>query len=173
MERNLNVTSYRFRLLQGDPVTVSFAPDLPEGMVITEALLNRNVVVQSFAVDRGVLAQPIEVPVSNLSEVVFNHTGGVGMVPVVPRPQPGDSSQGYRIVRAQLNNHVYTVDVDGKSGTSATLEVRIFDWGIPYIEGAQLEGGRPERGIARFRVTFGPSRTGFSRATASVRVEEK
>ena len=173
MERSVNTTRYQFRLLEGDPVTVSFAPEIPEGMVITEAWLNRNLIVQSFAVDRGVLAKPIDVPVREVSEFVLTHTGGVGMIPVVPRPQPGDSSVGYRIVRAQLKNHIYTVDVDGRSGTSATLEVRIFDWGIPYIEGAQLEGGRPESGIARFGVTFGPSRTGFSRATVSIRVEEK
>ncbi|MBS1606153.1 MAG: hypothetical protein JST42_26080 [Bacteroidetes bacterium] len=52
------------------------------------------------------------------------HSGGVGVLPVVAHPQPGDSSTGLRILTQRKEGDWYSFVVEGRSGGSGL--VRIF-----------------------------------------------
>ena len=151
--RSLQSTVYLIEVISGPAVTVKFQPELPEGMTITQATVDGKSKNVSSVTNRGVLAEPMIVRVASKSAIVFKHTGGVGMVPIMPTPVPGDSAIGPRIISAQLEGKKYTVLVEGKCGTESDYEIRFFDQPIPRLEGAVVETSR-RAGTIVVRVRF-------------------
>ncbi len=171
MLRERRSTTYRLTLRRGAPVTIDLAPEIPEGMEIIVAAVNGKGVKISDRRFRGALADPLRVRLSDSAEVRLTHAGGVGIVPLVSRPLPGDSTRGARIVSASLNGLDYSVDLEGKSGSIAVFEIVVLDQRVLSVEGASLIG---ERGNGRmvFSTRFSPSAEGLSRKHVVVRLQE-
>jgi hypothetical protein len=51
------------------------------------------------------------------------HSGGIGVLPIVHHPAPGDSSTGFKVIRDDLIGDNYVVKVEGLSGTSGRIRV--------------------------------------------------
>ncbi|WP_431213489.1 amylo-alpha-1,6-glucosidase [Puia sp. P3] len=51
------------------------------------------------------------------------HSGGIGALPIVALPQPGDSSTGLRILTQRLDGDQYTVTLEGRGGSSGLLKI--------------------------------------------------
>jgi hypothetical protein len=167
MKRGIQSTTYLCELLSGPPITLHVAPEIPLGMTITRALVAGNPVPVVNATERGALAVPISFRLLQRTEVVLNHTGGVGMMPVTPTPAPGDSSLGYRIVSTTLDGNRYVIAVEGRSGSETTFGVRTFDRKISTAIGADVElSQRP--GAALLRVRFEKSAARFVRKTITL-----
>ena len=82
------------------------------------------------------------------------------MIPLRPRRQPNDISEGYRIVDARLEGRTYIVDVEGRSGTEGEFALRILDQDIMSVEGGRVEGKSAD-GIATLSVRFPESEGQF------------
>jgi glycogen debranching enzyme len=166
MKREQKSTAYTITLLSGSEVNLSFAPELPEGMIINKATVAGKPVSVDDARSRGLIGTPLRFLVKKSVDVVFNHSRGVGMFPVTPRPQPGDSSQGYRIVSTSLNGNRYTIVLQGRSGQNAIFLLKIFDQHISSVENAEYEA--PVNGVANLRVQFDESAERYSQKTVIV-----
>ena len=155
-ERSRGSLRYVLRRTSGGPVTVDFRPAIPAGMVATGITENGNDRVQAMNVDRGVLARPLRVTVRDSVVVIISGSGGVGVVPPVPSPEPGDSSAGFRFLGAALNGADYALDVEGKPGSTEEIGVRLLGGEVASVSGGTLVGV-DGRGVATIRVRFAPS----------------
>jgi glycogen debranching enzyme len=171
MNRSKNETNYFFELKRGEPVRINFAPEILDGMKITDVILNGEVIKTDFNRFRGILSNPISFMIEDRIEIKFKHTGGIGMMPFIPRPEPGDLSDGYRIINADLNGGNYKIEFEGKSGTTRYFEVRIFDQKLKSVRGADLDIDE-SKGLVRLKVPFRKSKKEFTTESVVMQVEK-
>jgi hypothetical protein len=161
--RSNHRTIYVLKLESGPACRIKLTPQWPEGMMIDHATVNDRIVSYSSG-------EALMLSVKNPVKAVFRHRKGVEMVPSIPQPMPGDASLGYRIVDAQLESNIYTVELEGKSGTSQNFTVRIFDGTVKTWEGA--EPVLTDRsGCITFRVAFPSAHQPFSRKTVRMMLQ--
>ena len=170
MERSSAATRYHLTLTEGSPVEINLAPWLPAGQRITEATVNGQSVATTDQRTRGRLAEPISFRLTDEATVTLRHTGGVGMAPVVPHPQPGDTSNGYRIIETTLDGDTYQVTLAGRAGSSHEFHLRTFGQPIAAVEGATLADGAPEEGTVQLEVSFEEAQDPFVRTTVTVQL---
>jgi glycogen debranching enzyme len=171
MNRSKNETNYFFELKRGEPVRINFAPEILDGMKITDVILNGEVIKTDFNRFRGILSNPISFMIEDRIEIKFKHTGGIGMMPFIPRPEPGDLSDGYRIINADLNGGNYKIEFEGKSGTTRYFEVRIFDQKLKSVRGADFDIDE-SKGLVRLKVPFRKSKKEFTTESVVIEVEK-
>ena len=169
MERSEDATRYRLELTGGPPVEIRLAPGLPAGQRITEARVGGQTVAVSSQRERGRLAEPIRIRLTDTTTVALRHTGGVGMAAVVPKPRSGDRSRGYRIINDSLDGNTYRVTLAGRAETSHVFRLRTFGQEINGVEGATLDG-RSDQGIARLAVPFRAGEGRFTQKTVTVQL---
>jgi hypothetical protein len=169
--RSPNRTTYRLTLREGPPVKVHLRPEQPLGMSVRQLQLDGRP-IPIPAEDSPILTIPVELQPHRDRELALDHTGGAGMVPLVPRPEPGDSSQDCRIVRESLEKSVFEVTLEGRSGTTGVFWAMVFDQSAQEVEGATVElmdsGGRIE-----LQVPFPATGQPYSQATVRIRLESK
>jgi hypothetical protein len=150
---------YRLFLTQGRPVTVDFAPGIPAGMSIVHAFVNGKEIKCPSSRRRGLLAEAVRVLVRDSTEIRFECSGGVGVVPLVAHPVPGDSSAGFRFIGGSLAGLEYGIDVEGKSGTAGTIRVVALDQDLLSVSGGTLLPEQPGGG-RDIHIPFGFSPSG-------------
>jgi len=170
MKRQLDRTEYRLVLEHGAPVKIFLSPELPLGMTVNRVQINGMSIEFSREVSRGTLRNAIPVALSKSATVVLEHTGGIGVLPIVPRPSPGDSSMGYRLVSQQLQEDTFTAVFEGMARTELDVKVKTFDKKIVSAEGAVLKK-ETSNGSAVLSVSFEPSETRYVRRTVKIQVQ--
>jgi hypothetical protein len=169
MQRGPGSTTYVFTLTSGPSVSIALTPEIAAGMNVLGITVDGTRVPNVGAVRRGVLRDPVPLALRGASTVRIQHTGGLAMVPEVPRPAPGDSAAGYRIISAGMAASDFVVTVEGRSGTTHEFSLATFDNPPLLAQGAVLApSGR--RGISRLTVTFDPDRGPVSRKIVVVKV---
>jgi hypothetical protein len=155
---------YRLARVQGPSCTVLLAPEVPHSMEITRVTVNGERVPCDREVRRGILKTPIALSLNRPQTVVIEHTGGIGIVPLVQHPAPGDSAVGMRIVGVESNDGTVVITVEGKQATRASLSLVVFDDALPPVEGAEIRWGAGP-GRAELLVAFAPSEHPIVRTT--------
>lgn len=173
MAREAGRTTWRFSKEGGGRLTLDFAPELPDGMTITRVLLDGREARVPAGMKRGLVDPPLTVGFAagpggpEEHTLVIEHTGGIGVVPAMPRPEPGDSSTGHRIISEGMRDGVYEVVVEGMSGSTAAIEMKTFDLPVDRVGNARILEAT-ERGSVRLEVPFPAGRQGY--VTTTVRV---
>jgi glycogen debranching enzyme len=170
-EQSSGSTTYRLTRRGGSPVRIALAPAVSEGMTVTAIEVGGELRPFSAERRRGSLAQPVEFELGESVDVTVSHTGGIGAIPVMVRPAPGDSSVACALIGTSWDGGEYAVELEGKSGRTGELNLKVFDRGIARVHGGTLTGVSAE-GIGTIRVVFPASRTRYSRVTVRVRLEE-
>lgn len=167
MVRGIKRTVFSFRLTAGDALQVRFAPEIPRGMRITRVTLNGRETTVPPGRRRGLLNPSLSFRLDGGMEIVLEHTGGVGVVPAIPRPVPGDSSRNYRIVKTSLDGKAYTMVLEGKGGTKASVELRTFDQPVTGY-GNVKTGKEAGKGRHLLEVEFPLGKAPFVRQTVRI-----
>jgi glycogen debranching enzyme len=170
MKRSVQKTEYTFVLEHGSPVDIHFTPEIPMGMVITSTIVNGKPFFADSKTHRGVLATPIIFGLTGAMTITFMHSEGIGMYAIMPQPQPGDSSAGYRIVSTTLTGKVYTVVVEGKSGGENIFAMNYFDRTIDHVDGAEIVATN-QKGIVGLQVHFASAVRPYVRQTITVHLK--
>ena len=170
MERSINSTNFLLSLKKGPPVQISLAPEIPKGMVINQLQLNGKILNIATEVKRGLLKNAITFNLVDDAEINISHQNGIGMVPYVSQPLPGDTSIGHKIIRESLEGSTFTAILEGKSNSSATFEIMLFDQKIISINGGKIESFLPSLGTAKIRVNFLRSEKGFNRQILTLEI---
>jgi len=149
---------------EGPGCDVMLAPEMFTGMKIERILIDGVPRSRETETMNGLLRNPVAVHVDKPVTVVFEHTGGIALVPVVPRPAPGDTTRWHRILASNWKDGVLTVDVEGMGGTTGVFPVRLFNRQHLTATGAEVRSGRrsDEREV---RVTFDESAHGYIQRT--------
>jgi hypothetical protein len=176
MVREANRTVWSFTGSGDGPLRLSFAPEIPEGMEIRRILLDGMEIPVPEGRKRGLLDPPLSIvmegatPATSVHTLIVEHAAGIGVVPAMPRPEPGDSSTGHRIISQEMRDGVYEVKVEGRAGTTAELEIRTFDRGISRVDNATITG-ETKKGMYRLRVDFPQATTPYVAVTVRARTD--
>jgi glycogen debranching enzyme len=163
------VSEYQFTLDQGKPVSIEFMPVYPAGTRFTKVTLDGKVLpVTSFksAQSMTLLAS---FNLGSASKLVLETEGGIGVLPVVSNPKPGDSAAGMRIISTRLSGNNYQVEVEGKANSVGFLEFWSGGQDLKEAENAIFmdHTGR----IYRFKVDFGSSEAKYLVKTIIIRLK--
>ncbi|MBP1654208.1 MAG: hypothetical protein H6Q28_764, partial [Bacteroidetes bacterium] len=169
MRRGPGATTYDLELTAGPAVSIALAPEIAAGMDVRSIVVDGKALAGNVSVRRGVLKDPVAVTLRERSSVRLEHTGGLAMVPEVPRPAPGDSALGYRIITADLIASDYVVMLEGKPGTTHDFLLATYDNPPLVAEGAEIVAA-PRKGFATLRVTFEPDGQPFVQRTVRVKI---
>ncbi|MEW6702927.1 MAG: GH116 family glycosyl hydrolase, partial [Bacteroidota bacterium] len=167
MKREINRTVYFIKLIDGPEIKVQFAPEIPDGMKINKTFIDKKESAINDSTFRGILANPLQIQLKTSVEIVFEHTGGIGIYPIVPHPQPGDSSQGFRIISTSLSGKKYTLVVEGKFGNEENFILNTFDQKVVTVTNAEF-ATTPKQGIINLRIKFDDSTKQYGRKTVKV-----
>lgn len=160
--REKNLTTYQLALREGRAISIDLQPEIPEGMEITAIEIAGQSQPLSQRGKRGLLAGPVSFTLENTATVQLRHRGGIGMIPLVAQPQPGDSSQGYRIINTRLEGNRYHITLEGKSGGRGVFYLKTFGVSIKRAEGGEIIPA-PGEGVWELTVRFDEDAAGYSR----------
>ena len=135
--------AHRLRVLfekeAGPSITVAFQPEIPPGMTIhTVRIQQKQRQVQWRRNALGLIPEPVAFQLEDSVVVEMEFQGGVGVVPWIPRPEPGARSTGLRILRVDELPQGLSIVLEGLAGKSEQLELRLFDDLAVLVEGARL-----------------------------------
>jgi glycogen debranching enzyme len=169
MHRARRTTVYTVRRLEGPSCLVHLSPEIPPSMEVTAVKVNGVQAEYDRGTFRGILRTPIQVMVKGTATVVLEHTGGIGMVPVVPRPVADDSAMGTRIVSTELDDAMYTIVVEGKQGEEVVFPIFLFDHALPSVQGGRIRAGL-RQSFAELVVAFDRAATTVQRKTVRLQL---
>ncbi len=167
MEQRKNETIFWLTLEQGKGVNILLSPEIPDGMVIEKIIVDNKEIASSTSLERNLLKKPIEFFLKKETKVKIKHHNGIGMIPNISTPKPGDVSHGYRVVSTRLKGKTYIVDLEGIAGSTGVFALKIFDQSIKSINGALIENINNE-GIVTIKVPFEKSTTKFVKKRVSI-----
>jgi len=167
MMRSIARTEYWLKLEEGSPIMIDLVPSIPLGMKVTRILIGGKVVQHPCDVRSGLLETPIAVKLSNEIRIVLEHEGGLGLCPVVLRPSPGDSSQGYRIISETMSDGRYLAVVEGKRRTDFAFQLRTFGATIAASQGCEITDTADQR-FRLLNVRFEDGEGNYARKTVTL-----
>jgi hypothetical protein len=170
MKRVPAYMTYVLKRSEGPACTVTLSPEIPAGMRIGRVLIDGAPYFWNAATERGLLKQPVVVRVDSTVTVSFEYTGGLAMIPLVPRPVPGDSTLAPRLLGTSVNDGLYTVEVEGRGGTTAIFPLKFYGFESLRVVGAQVRRGVTP-GIWECEVRFDPSVHGYVKHLITLRPE--
>ncbi len=170
MNRSKRRTNFRFKLVKGRSVKLSFAPKMPMGLKIRSARLDGEELNIQSHLARGVLQDTVKFHVIDNHELIFEHEKGIGVIPFIPRPKPGEGSSGYKVIRDSLINNEYSILFEGRSNTQNNFQVRLFDQMIDKIEGAELLSLQ-KNGVLNLKVEFPKNAGQFSQKLVTIKLQ--
>lgn len=138
LRREKDRTTYTFTASQ--PVQLVFAPRFPFGTVAGKVSVNGRPLTASWTpnAEGGALLTGFALP-KGTTVLVMEHSGGIGALPIVPLPAPGDSSVAARIVDEGLKGRTYALTVEGRPGS--VHDIKVYARQKPAsVEGAQWKG---------------------------------
>lgn len=155
----------------GPACTVTLSPEIPAGMRVRRVIIDGVPHFQTGETTaRGLLTGPPVVRVDSATTVAFEYTGGFAMVPVVPRPEPGDSVRTPRILRSVYRDGAYVIECEGRGGATASFPFRLYGFETVHATGAEVRRGR-KSGEWSMTVRFDPAHKGFAPHTVTLRPE--
>lgn len=135
LKRENDRTTYTFTA--NKPVQLVFQPKFPFGTAIGNVSVNgKPLKAQWIANAEGGALQSGLALRQGTTVLVIEHSGGIGALPLVALPAPGDSSVTARIVAERLHGSGYTLTVEGRPGS--VHDIKVFARQKPSsVEGAQ------------------------------------
>jgi hypothetical protein len=132
MKRTANLTTYTIDAGKG--TDLSFAPVFPLHTHIETVMYNG----RPLAFKREGLAIRMQLQlVPGKNEIEISTRGGIGMLPVIADPQPGDSSTGVNLIEEYITGNKYIATVSGRPGKQ--YELKLYHDETPgNIKGATL-----------------------------------
>lgn len=123
MSRDSLQTTYH--VLSNKAVKLQFAPYFPFNTTVTGVLINGKVMpYKTVAAKEGLQVRIEQALMAGTSTIIIKHSGGIGALPVVYYPQPGDSSKGLQIIDEKCSTGSYEITVQGNA--AAEKEIGIF-----------------------------------------------
>ncbi|MCF8231875.1 MAG: hypothetical protein K9J27_06760 [Bacteroidales bacterium] len=152
MNRKTNSINYRMKKTGSRKLKMLFNPYLPVGSRIDSVMLNGSRL--DYQIRRGEEFVQLQSGFSldRKARLAVYYSQGFAVVPPTTTPQPGDKSDGLRIIRTNLRDNIYSVTVEGPVGSTKLLHVITGDNKVKYVEGARLMEYMQSK--VKIRITF-------------------
>jgi glycogen debranching enzyme len=141
MKRTRSSSTYVLEPSEGPAVTIDLMPELLPGSNLESVLLDGVPVQVNGAIYRGVLSMPVRLVLDRKREVRFTLSGGLGICPIIPQPQPGDRSSSPRVISFENHGKSYRLLLEGAPGSSAELNLVLGDKPVKQVVNATIVKG--------------------------------
>lgn len=118
MKRFGGKTIFDFSTNSNTPIKIEFNPTFPHGTKLEIVTINNKSQTTNQSNN-----QSFSFILNKSTQIVIDYKNGISVLPVISHPRPNDKSEGFRILSDKLEGDAYSVDVQGISGTTHTLEV--------------------------------------------------
>jgi hypothetical protein len=152
MEKTPEGTRYHFTTEGTGKIKVHFQPQLAVGSKIQSIDLNG--VEADFQTKQNAAGtQPhLSFALKKKATILIRHKRGIGMVPLEYKPEPGDISDGLRIVSANLKADAYHITLQGPAGKAKKFRLRTGDYQIRRVRNAEIVSS--DKDISTLETTF-------------------
>ncbi len=133
MKRSGGKTIYDFSTNSITPIKIEFNPTLPLGTKFEKVTINNTLQTINQSNSR-----PFSFVLNKSSQIVIDHKNGISILPNVTEPKPNDTSKGFRILSDKLEGNIYSVNVQGLSGSKNELKIYLADEKIQSVENGKI-----------------------------------
>lgn len=124
MNRSDNQYLYTFNKTGTNTLQLSFSPIVPLGTRVSQVLVNgKEVRFQIASQNEGIKILIDTLHLKNNLKIKVFYKGGIGILPLINDPLPGDHNTGAKIIDQQWKEHTYTIKVEGIPGKKYELEL--------------------------------------------------
>jgi len=117
-------TTYEFEEMLENGSNLNFTPSFPLGTIINEILINgEKAEFQTVNNAESIEIILEEQILSDFMTIEIKHQDGIGAIPLINEPKPGDTNKGAKIIRQLLKNNSFEVVIEGLPETSYQFEV--------------------------------------------------
>ena len=109
--------TYFFSLNSRNKLTIEFRPALPASVSIENILLNGKEAAYRIKRNSGYTAPEINIAVTDTASITIEYKGGISVLPVYIKPEPGDAAEGLRVVSEKIKNNQYRILFEAPSGS--------------------------------------------------------
>jgi len=139
MTRNGQQTIYAFKSKEGNEIWLEFNPVFPPGTEFEEVKWKGKSVAYELVEELGgFIRLELDLNLTLEGQLIITHSGGIVVLPLVPKPKPGNTSRGFRLLNHQLISNEYKLTFEGKSGNSETFKLYCPQWQVVKVTGAEL-----------------------------------
>jgi hypothetical protein len=166
--RQNNRTIFHFNSKGDTTLDVKFSPVFPPGTILESVRINGQPAREPTfdLIQGGWITARFGFWLREKSEVIIKHHGGITLLPLVPRPGPGDTSNGFRVLKADFKDNTYTILFQGRRASKETFNVWIADGLEPSVENAILAGKNGN--IFQLEIEFMDVETDFTSKLVSI-----
>ena len=120
MKRTNGKYFYNFTPTSSKQIRIEFYPSFPLGTEFQKVEINSKPTEIKKQNHKSI---NLSFALNRTSKIEIDYKNGISVLPVVSHPKPNDKSEGFRILSDKLEGDAYSVEVQGISGTTQTLEV--------------------------------------------------
>lgn len=136
MSKTPTTTLYEFKEVMEKGSAMDFSPSFPLGTLIKEVMINGEkakyqTVDNAESIDLILDTQVLQ----NTMIIEIKHQKGIGAIPLINEPEPGDTNKGAKIIQQQLKDNRFEVVLEGLPNTSYHFEV------MSNVKIEKLKGG--------------------------------
>ena len=166
--RSGSTYSWDFLPEAGKPVELEFMPSFPPGTQFSSVTLDgRDVPFTSFT-DETSVTLFVKIDLDQSLRLIVGTTGGISVLPLVTDPKPGYDPEGLRIISTKMSGERYSIELEGKSGSSGIFEV----WSAVVPGKAENATYISRQGrITRYSVDFGHSKQKYEVKTVVIDIK--
>ena len=166
MKRESGKTIYTLSQKGENKIQIEFGPAFAPGTKFSKAIINgKEVPFTSYSTNESE-SLGLKFELSGKAEIQIYHSGGISVLPLINHPIPTYKSEGFRILSSNLDDKIYSMNVEGKSKKSETLKVYAPDEKITNVEGGEITG--KDSGIYSIKVIFPESAEKYLRKTIKI-----
>ena len=133
MKRTNGKTIYNFSTGSSLPIKIEFNPTFPSGTNFEKVIINN-----TLQTTRQSNNQSLSFALNKSTQIEINHKKGISVLPNVTDPKPNDSSKGFRILSDKLEGNIYSVNVQGLSGSKNEMKIYFEGEKIQSVENAKI-----------------------------------
>lgn len=137
MKKTDRGTSYIFEKSGSGEIYIDFNPYLPVGTVIESITVNDSKADFTSEAGKDYIRPKINFKLKKKIKVNIEHNKGIAALPVIYKPEPGDQSNGIRIINSKLEKNTYIIEAEGPAGSEKKLKLWI-DGKVVSTTGADI-----------------------------------
>lgn len=135
MKRDNGKIIYNFSTDSSQPINTELNLSFSQGTGIKSATINeRPLTIEQFS--NRTITIPFTLHKSSTIEIKYS--GGISVLPNVTEPKPNDLSKGFRILNDKLEGGIYSVEVQGISGSRNEMKIYLADGKISSAENGKV-----------------------------------
>lgn len=155
-------TIYHFRHTGDTLLDVQFSPVFPPGTRLESVSIDGQPAREPAfdPLPGGWVTAKFGFRLKGSAEIEIRHTGGISILPLVPTPEPGDASSGFRLITTAYEDGTYHLLLQGRRVSKETFGIWVADGREPQADHITRVGRKGN--IFMFEVEFPDVETDYS-----------